>query len=104
MALSNIFREPKRELIEQWYGFVAFVVFAVGLVICDLAIVALNMEIGWVRPFWDWKDIEAGQIFAIPGLFIVAFFVYLIHDLGEAVCNGMQARGRDPRPKNRPRG
>ena len=104
MALSNIFREPKRELIEQWFGFVAFIGFVVGIAALNsgLTIAGALLVAGdyWPPTFHDWAYI---QILVLPSMLVIWFLTYLVHELGEAVCNGMAARGHDPRPKNRPR-
>jgi len=102
MALSNIFREPKRELIEQWYGFVAFVGFMLSIAVLNAAL-TIVMTLAIESHYWpsDFKDWAAAQILVLPSMLGVWFLIYVVHELGETVCNGMAARGHDPRPKDR---
>lgn len=92
MALSNIFREPRREITETAvglgiFGALAFVdyVFARRL---QLAI-GDNFPLG-----------IAMVVTAVVILVAVLVFVF-VHSLGEAICNTLARRGLELRPKRR---
>lgn len=102
MALSNIFREPRRELIEQGFGFLALLIpigldVSAGVAFANAVagprdpyafIVAVGMMLG----------LSAGTLFLLGG----AVLLVVMHAAGEEVCGFMAERGFDPRPKNRP--
>lgn len=97
MALSNLKREPRREITESAIG-----IFAVGAYIClDYYIVcwALGsypaqadrpMAIGFLMTF-----------FGLVGPAIVAALLFFTHFAGEVVCGWLRAIGADPRPRQR---
>jgi hypothetical protein len=99
MALSNIFREPRREITESAIGITVFVLIVMG----PLAIawhvaseaVAADHNLPFLLPF----------IATIIGELVVAVMVFglslLTHAIGERVCNGLAERGLELRPKQR---
>ena len=104
MALSNIGREPRRELTEQAIGILAFLVWAyiTYKIAHPLAVSAHIDGKGNVHTF--------GTIFLtfIFGLgigvlvpMVLGVALYAMHEIGEIVCGWMTALGFDPRPKRR---
>ena len=97
MALSNIFREPRRELIEQAYGTAAVVAvlgawFTLAAVLCRL----------YDGAFFPNASEFLFALFQVAA--VVAFLclvLSIVHDIGESICNSMAKRGRDPRPRQR---
>jgi hypothetical protein len=94
MALSNMGKEPRREIIEQVFG----VVFVVGYLVGDyhLARWFYAPKSFWVDP-GDLMLMVCG-LFLIPGFY---FFLQFTHVAGELVCGWLQAAGIDPRPTQR---
>lgn len=101
MALSNIRREPQREITESFLG----VAVTVGLIVGDywLAKYVVNHII--TRSKSETADL-VGCMFCIPlvtvlcGLVIVGI-AYGTHAIGEGICGFLARRGLDPRPKIR---
>lgn len=104
MALSNIFREPRREIIEQFFGMAL-----VGGIIS-----AVYWLSGWCfGPDWYDATSTAGYIgerfltmLIIGGGTFLAIIAtigawYLAHAAGELICELMAAAGFDPRPRQR---
>jgi hypothetical protein len=104
MALSNIAREPRREIIEQAFGTLLF--GGVAWLVYWLS--------GWVfGPSWydatsklGYAAERAFTIFLMTfGAFLFSLLliavVFLAHYLGEGVCGLLTAAGFDPRPKQR---
>lgn len=97
MALTNILREPRRELIEQGMGAVAII----GLVTINLTVAAtmcLLIDGTILVPLDEFAAADFLGILATVAFIALLFFM---HALGEGVCNVMAQRGRDPRPKRR---
>jgi hypothetical protein len=113
VALSNIGREPRREIIEQVAG-LAFMLAYVGWVIVAVHLSSilyhpLYCPVG-MRPCTDaqavwryWAD--PGDFFITLGLSLGIWLLYpfllLMHAFGEMVCGWLTALGADPRPKQR---
>lgn len=115
MALSNIGREPRREITEQVAGllfilaYVGWCVFSVHLarmwyvphhcvLYTDTTYTSCaKFDTGY---FSDPGDllITSGLIF---GVWLFYPFMLLMHFFGEMVCDWLQAIGIDPRPKQR---
>ena len=102
MALSNIGREPRREIIESLAGILAVVAWVVVSFL-----VARHFDPYYApakddySPPW-WVTVSFFTFMAsilIPLASIV--FLYLTHEVGEMVCGWMTALGFDPRPKQR---
>lgn len=98
MALSNIFREPRREITESVLGIVPAIL------------------IGWI----DWQFacwfqgsiMPADKTFRLVGclfglvligasIFIPYGILLLTHSWGESICNALARRGLELRPKRR---
>lgn len=98
MALSNVFREPRREITEQLAGLMVFA----GVLGVDL-------------PFALWFQRETGLTPFVPGVIaglicgflggVMSFLIFglVMHAVGEGVCNALARRGLELRPKNRVR-
>jgi hypothetical protein len=99
MALTNIFREPRREIIETISGITAAVIgLGVLLMIAGIFMRFSNPEM--------YEESAIGA--AVVGL-VVAFIVIVLgtallialHEIGEALCNSFQSIGIRLRPKRR---
>lgn len=96
MTLLNIFREPRREIIEQAIGIVVG-----GSVLGGSFGGAYLVVTRWFGATTG-SDIFFGTamfgmiaLVGIPGIF------FLCHEVGEAVCGALARGGIDPRPKRR---
>lgn len=99
MALNNIWREPQRELTEQALGLGVILLGA----LVDFKIMKY-CEAHASHPY----DLgtKACAMACIPMLIALgvlggAFVIWLMHELGEAVANGLAKRGLELRPKER---
>lgn len=102
MALSNIFREPRREITESVVG-IAAAAIAVGIVAPGDYYFALWFEEitgGHKTGGCPW---ELGMAFFGPcaGLLILGA-ILATHGLGDAICNRLERVGLQLRPRNRP--
>ncbi len=100
MALSNIFREPRREITESAVGLGIFGVYAYGI---------------YHAARW-FNDITGGSHHGMPIalamlltffasiLACMLFFLIIVatHALGDGICNALQKQGIHLRPRNRP--
>jgi hypothetical protein len=96
MALSNVLREPRRELIEQGFG----ILVAGGFVGIDY-IAASLIYANLMGPTHMTGDFVFAVFIAAVSIIFVGFAFVLIHWVGEGVCNSMARRGYDPRPETR---
>ena len=92
MALSNIFREPRREITEQVIGVIAVAIFLWG----DYVFASWMPHDGHV-----WPPIWAGMLLWPLCLAIGLVGLSGLHLVGEGVCALMARAGFDPRPKRR---
>lgn len=103
MALSNIFREPRREIIEQAAG---------TLVVGGWVVIAWHISgiFGRIPRFYDSGIAEFFErIFlsvlisfgAFLGISILIGGVLLAHLIGESICGFLARAGADPRPRQR---
>ena len=99
MALSNIFREPRREIIES----------AVGLTISGLLVwgdYKLAVAINEANPPEHQIPVLGGMAllaFMAAGFVAAVYFVAVAtHAIGDAICNVLERRGIYLRPRNRP--
>lgn len=99
MALSNMRREPRRELTESGLGILAFGAFvAADFMVCRAIVPYYNVP---YAPPW-WVAIVALMILVgLLGPILFMGFLYLTHEVGEVVCGWMADLGYDPRPRNR---
>lgn len=104
MALSNIFREPRREITESVAGLVVFAVvvfvdYSFGLWLQDYAGMCgpAGTSNSYICLPW-----QIGMAFGIL-LALLAFLALIItHALGDAICNALDRQGIHLRPRNRP--
>jgi small neutral amino acid transporter SnatA (MarC family) len=97
VALSNMRKEPKREIIETVLGFVVFVAY------CYLA----NKFAWWFYRTVDPNDADSvflGYVIAIFAVPIGWTLMLFIHFIGEKASNILGNMGLDPRPNPRERG
>lgn len=101
MALSNIFQEPRREIIETVVGIVPVGAFFVTVVASAY----------WFKYYTGWSAqnephfifaLIVGVVAAIFSWVIVGFSLIVAHSIGEGICDEFEARGIHLRPKNRP--
>lgn len=98
MALSNIFREPRREITESAIGISIFV----GIVGLDYIVVRYLKSLGKVKTEGDF----VGAMLLIPLITIaigiaISGLALITHFIGEKVCDALARRELDPRPKQR---
>lgn len=103
MALSNIFREPRREITETFVGLLAFAAY---LAITYAA--ACQFPLGNVSPInHGGGDVPfiitfAAWLAALPCVsMLLAFAGIFIHFIGEEVCDSLEDRGIHLRPRQR---
>jgi hypothetical protein len=93
MALSNIFREPRREITEQVIGTISIILF----VAADYGI--LEWLGGWHH---NYGLLVLSMLLIGCGMILIPVVVFGgCHVIGELVCAGLDAAGLDPRPRNR---
>ena len=101
MALSNIFREPRRELIEQLAGSVAVFGGVGAFLAADYGIVQFS---GWTGQSGE-PPLAVAMIFIALLMIVAGMLLFLLllvaHAVGESICGAMAERGFDPRPKRR---
>jgi hypothetical protein len=101
MALSNIFREPRREITET----------VVGVALITIPVVADYFAARGLQKMPGWGDIPLflGMTFVplalfsavILGAFVLFQIPLLVHSIGESACDALQRRGIHLRPRNR---
>lgn len=103
MALSNIFREPRREITET----------VIGLILLALALLldywgALKIKVLFPQKFGSdpmWFDMLLLVIMTFTGLALAAILIIgvpiLVHTIGENICNALADRGIELRPRQR---
>lgn len=95
MALSNIFREPRREITESAVGLGLFSAFTFG----DYQF-ALWFE-GVTGGHQDGCPWSVGLLVGIALVLGSAIIIAVTHSLGEVTCNALQDRGIHLRPRKR---
>lgn len=96
MALSNMLKEPRREITETVIG----VALVSGFLFADYYFASwfVNADLSAEQ-----RSIET-VLFMIMGFAVTVLFVTALicaHALGDAVCNWLAGVGADPRPKQR---
>src|SRR5580658_1198732 len=99
MALNNIFREPRRELIEQFVGIA---------VVGPLAYVSYLIANYWedyagVDKYGD-HNLPFVPAFLLALLMVFgggAIVLYAVHSIGENICGALATGGIELRPKDR---
>src|SRR6185295_6238663 len=104
MALSNIFREPRREITES----------AVGIGVFALLYAAPGTVFAmWLGPYIAGGDCGITCSAILAGLVIWPVFLtatvlssaavlFVTHEIGEELCDSLERRGVHLRPRNRP--
>ena len=97
MALSNIFREPRREITESVVGIAAFAVLGAA----DWWFATWFANAVWVPgdDWWSWMVV--GLAFGALIVFGLLLLTLFVHYIGEELCDFLENRGVDPRPKQR---
>lgn len=99
MALSNIGREPRREIIESAIGIFA----TVGWGYVDY-LIASGIHPYYVEKYGPPWCAQIALIMLLIGVgvpIILLALLHFTHAIGEEVCGWMRAVGADPRPKRR---
>jgi hypothetical protein len=104
MALSNIFREPRREITESAIGIVCLGAGLAAIVAIDYGVARwLNRLCGFgpmhVGDFALWSVAIGLGGFFLGGLLYLA--AHLTHEAGENVCDWFEDRGIHLRPRRR---
>lgn len=99
MALSNILKEPRREITEQLVGTTLG-----GFIVCLDVIFARwfayatylrNADGSW------YMMLIVGLILGVSGSVVMVGLIFLAHQMGEAACNALEARDVHLRPRRR---
>lgn len=96
MALSNIFREPRREITESVIGILAVVPFGY----LDYRLASAWVATSKNAPPFPLALIVIGLGFLIA-LIASVVFMLLTHEFGDWICNQLQTAGLHLRPRNR---
>ncbi len=101
MALSNIFREPRREITESVvgltvFGLAAWADYSFGRWLQEYAHITHSDGTGFDPVPWPMGMI-AGVLIAIGAVFVVLG----THALGDVICNALQRNGIHLRPRQR---
>jgi hypothetical protein len=96
MALSNIFREPRREITESLVGLSIF-----AAVLVPDYYLALWFQGVTGGPNGGGCPWPVGMFFGLVVGFILILGSIEAHELGDAVCNALQRRDLHLRPKQR---
>ena len=95
MALSNIFREPRREITESVVGLVVFGAFAWA----DYYVARWFQDVtgGW----HDGCPWPIGMMLGLLVGFLAMCLLIITHGIGDGICNALQRRGIHLRPRQR---
>lgn len=98
MALSNMLREPRRELTESVIGIIVFVAFTYA----DLRFAT------WIKqhtlgsgPDGLGLPIVIGMLAGVAAIIGLAIILFVTHEVGDSVCNALAKGGLELRPKQR---
>lgn len=98
MALTNIIREPRREITESAAGIMLFA----GLIWLDYGL-AKFMDIP--APSQSKADhyfiLFVGMFAGAAIIAVTIGLLFLTHAIGEGICNSLARHGLELRPKNR---
>jgi hypothetical protein len=99
MSLTNILREPRREITETVAGLVVFFGIGIPLVYADYVFaVWVNRESG---AYPNGCPLEIGMALGVSIFIFGIILLMLVHAIGERVCNGLESRGYRVRPVRR---
>lgn len=99
MALSNIFREPRREITETVLGIGVAAVLLLPYGWADIKLASLIDQGQTTVPFLLFCLLAA--IILLLATVIAAGSLIGIHALGESLCNALEQRGVFLRPRRR---
>lgn len=101
MALSNILREPRREITEQAVGSVVVIGFLALIPIAGL-VMSLICD-GTTEVSWSEFALCCllGSFGFTLGFVLIAVLVVVAHEIGEYVCAALDRRGIYLRPTQR---
>lgn len=99
MALSNIFKEPRREITESAIG----ILVALGsIAITAVAVYYTGVFMHYVAPKSQLEDCVALAIIVLPTCVLgILGLALATHSIGESVCASLAKRNLDPRPRQR---
>lgn len=97
MALSNIFQEPRREIIETLVGIGIVAVFLYP----DYLFGRWLQTISSAPPNDHGLPIPIGMVIGVVVLVLSFLLFVMIHFLGEETCDFLARRGLNLRPKDR---
>jgi hypothetical protein len=99
MALSNIFREPRREITESMVGITVFVLIVMG----PLAIARYVANVAVANdPRAPYALLFVLTILGeVLGTLVLGALALLTHALGERICNALARKGLELRPTRR---
>ncbi len=99
MALSNIFKEPRREITESAIGILA----AVGsIAVTSVAVYYTGVFVHHFSPQTPLASCVGTAIFLLPATVVALIgLAVATHAIGESVCASLAKRNLDPRPKQR---
>ena len=94
MALTNIFREPRREITESLFG----ILLVGGYLWLDFLFARCVVD-------ENSHDYAGDVVFCMFGGFLGTIaligLIFFTHFVGEEICGAMRRAGFDPRPRNR---
>lgn len=96
MALSNIFREPRREITESAVG----IAIVAGFLYGDYCFAAWLYSMTADNPRGGFP-VVLGMIMGVVFFIVCIGMLVLTHALGEAICNALAKRGLELRPRQR---
>lgn len=102
MALSNILREPRREITESAVGMGAAIVVVGGFLVADYFFALWFVSCFQSTPARK-ADIALAMLAGVPIGLVCFMAVLLTYTIGESICNALQRNGIHLRPRNRPR-
>lgn len=99
MALSNILREPRREITESLVGIVIIGALLGG----DYYLARWEEHLGgYYSDGSAWGPWGVWMFMNIPIVMILGAMVVFTHFIGDVACDAMEKRGVDLRPRQRP--
>lgn len=104
MALSNIFKEPRREITETLVALSIVLPVAAGFLYADYHF-ACRFSIATGDPrhadVLFWLGMFIGFLAGLMVLMMAVFAAVATHALGESICNRLQEAGIQLRPRQR---
>lgn len=97
MALSNMLREPRREITESVVG-IAFLALVIGG-FARFGMWFANRTTDANNPYGPM--VFVGMLVALVSIFVLIALAYFTHFVGEEVCDKLKKHGLELRPKER---